>query len=285
MTFLEPCSEVNVDEPQTGWVHTVGAGPNMLVTLGGYDVDDDDLELVRVQYRRTQGDGAWINIAEVMKADLGPVFEIVTWETATLQDGEFEIRAVAQCFGGLNPGISKVVKGKIEREPPEIFGTPEPADGVYSAGDEISVTFNEEIRCDLLIQADQFDNNNVGLYNTRTGDLVDAVITCSGDKILVPNVPNQLERDPARRGGRHQGLGEQQLRPRAVGVRRRPQQPELGGQRAGVRLEIRGGDQVGDPPTGKPGRFQPSLRDHRASRRGCGCSPNRAPWRRGRCRP
>ncbi|MFN4254118.1 MAG: LamG-like jellyroll fold domain-containing protein [Saprospiraceae bacterium] len=193
VTFLEPCSEVNVDFPLDGWVHTVGAGPNMLITLGGYNINDADLELIRVQYRRTQGDGAWINIAEVMKADLDPVFEIVTWETATLQDGFYEIRAVAQCFGGLNPGISRVVQGKFEREPPAIFGTPEPADGVLSAGDEISIRFNEDIRCDQLIQADVFSNNNVGLYNTRTGDLVDAVVTCSGDKIvIVPNVPNQF---------------------------------------------------------------------------------------------
>ncbi len=200
--FLEPCSPVEVGFPLADWVHLSTSGTFLNITINDYNVADADLELVRVQYRRSQGDGAWINIAEIPKADLGAVFEIVQWNLPTsFKDGFYEIRAVTQCFSGaLNPGISKVVKGKIEREAPEIFGTPEPADGVYSAGDEISVRFNEDIRCDLLIQADIFDNNNVGLYNTRTGNLVDAVITCSGDKItLVPNVANQfIENDVLR---------------------------------------------------------------------------------------
>lgn len=192
--FLEPCSRVDVGDPLEGWVHTIGAGPDLVITVNGYDVNDPDLELVRVQYRRSQGDGAWINIAEVPKADLGPVFELVNWATATLQDGNYEIRAVTQCFSGaLNPGISRVIKGKFEREAPRLFGNPEPADGVLSRGDEISIRFNEEIRCDQLVQADVFNNNNIGLYDTETGNLIDAIISCQGDKIvIVPNVPNRF---------------------------------------------------------------------------------------------
>lgn len=191
--FLEPCSMVDVGFPLQDWVLVPADGPNLFVTVNGYDVNDTDLELIRVQYRRSQGDGAWINIAEVPKDSLGSIFEIVVWNTQGLQDGNYEIRAVTECFGAQNPGISHVIKGKIERTPPELFGDPEPADGVLSANDEISVTFTEDIRCDLLIQADVFNNNNVGLYNTRTGALVDAVVTCSGDKItIVPNVPNQF---------------------------------------------------------------------------------------------
>lgn len=95
--------------------------------------------------------------------------------------------------GALNPGISHVIKGKFERQAPEVFGTPEPADVLVSRGDEISIRFNEEIRCDQLIQADVFSNNNIGLYDTETGNLVDAIITCQGDKIvIVPDVTQPL---------------------------------------------------------------------------------------------
>jgi hypothetical protein len=191
--FLEPCSMVSTTFPLQDWVLLPANGNILNITVAEYDINDTDLELMRVQYRRSQGDGAWINIAEIQKADLGPVFTIVPWNTQGLQDGLYEIRTVSQCFGAQNPGISKVVKGKIERTAPEILGTPEPADGVLAAGDEISIQFNEPIRCGQLIQADFFNNNNVGLYNTETGELIDAVITCSGDKIvIVPNVPNKF---------------------------------------------------------------------------------------------
>ncbi|MEI6411710.1 MAG: LamG-like jellyroll fold domain-containing protein, partial [Bacteroidota bacterium] len=191
--FVEPCSRVGIGFPLQDWVLTPASGNDLFITLNDYDVNDLNLELVRVQYRRTQGDGSWINIAEIPKADLGPLFEIVPWDTDGLADGLYEIRAVAQCVGGLESGISKVIKGKIERTAPAIFGTPQPADGVLAVGDEISIQFTEPIRCDLLIQADFTNNNNIGLYDTETGNLVDATISCQGDKIIiVPNVPNRF---------------------------------------------------------------------------------------------
>jgi hypothetical protein len=192
--FVEPCSPVDIGFPLEGWVLTPANGNDLNITLTEYDNTDPDLELIRVQYRRTVGDGAWINIAEIPATSLGSIFTNVSWNTQGLQDGEYDIRAVTQCYSGAqNPGISHVIKGRIERTPPEIFGTPEPVDGVLSAQDEISISFNEPIRCDQLIQADVFNNNNVGLYNTRTGDLVDANISCNVNKIvIVPNVPNKF---------------------------------------------------------------------------------------------
>ncbi|MGK0315848.1 MAG: hypothetical protein ACI86M_002080 [Saprospiraceae bacterium] len=191
--FLEPCSPVDITNPMQGWVQDVPAGINRNITLADYDIADTELELIRVQYRREQGNGAWINLDEILKADLMPVATNVNWSTNGLADGLYEIRAVTQCSSGLNPGISTVIKGKIERTPPEIFGVPEPGDGVLSQGDEISITFNEPIRCDLIIQADVQGNNNIGLYDTQNGSLIDANITCSNDKIVIdPNVPQEF---------------------------------------------------------------------------------------------
>jgi len=192
--YVEPCSPIDIGFPLQNWVVTPASGNTMFITLNEYDRTDPDLELVRVQYRRSQGDGAWINIVDVPKAQLdNDVFKIVQWNTAGLKDGLYEIRAITQCFGSQNAGISTVIQGKFEREPPEIFGTPEPADGVLSLGDEISITFTEPIRCDQIIPADLTQNNNIGLYDVATGDLIDATITCSGDKIVVvPKVANQF---------------------------------------------------------------------------------------------
>ena len=192
--FLEPCSPIDIGFPLQNWVFTPADGDIMFITLNEFQRNDPDLDLIRVQYRLKQGDGAWINIVEVPKAQLdNDVFKIVQWNTAALRDGEYEIRAVSECIGGQNAGISHVILGRFERESPALFGMPQPADGVLSRGDEISIQFTEPIRCDLLIQADVFSNNNVGLYDTETGNLVDATISCQGDKIIiVPKVPNRF---------------------------------------------------------------------------------------------
>ena len=193
VNFLEPCSRVDISDPLQGWVQDVPAGNNRNITIFDYDKNGTDLELIRVQYRRTQGDGLWINIEEIPKANLGTITTNVNWDTNGLPDGLYEIRAVTQCTGGLNSGISHVIKGKIERTAPELFGTPQPSDGVLSTGDEISITFNEPINCDKIIQADLTQNNNVGLYDSETGNLIDATISCSDDKIIiVPNIASQF---------------------------------------------------------------------------------------------
>lgn len=196
--YVEPCSPIDISAPLQNWVLRPVDGPNLNITLNEYDVNDPDLKRILVQYRRAQGDGIWINIAEVLKAQLtNPLFHFVNWNTTGLQDGVYEIRAKTECFNSTNEGISTVITGRIERTPPEVFGTPEPADGVLSLGDEISITFTEPIRCDpiFLRQADLDGNNNIGLYEVATGNLINATITCSGDKIiLVPSVANsQLE--------------------------------------------------------------------------------------------
>jgi len=190
--FLEPCSPVDINKPQNGDVITPADNPVLDIRLVDYNEEDPDLVRINTQYRRANTNGAWNNIAETLRADLDPVFEIVPWQTTGLPDGEYEIRAITTCENGLNPGISHVIRITIERTPPELLGTPEPADGVLSAGDEISISFTEDIKCEKIFQADQGGPNNIGLYDTETGDLIDATITCLGNKIVVvPNVPNQ----------------------------------------------------------------------------------------------
>ena len=104
--FLEPCSPIDIGFPLQNWVMTPSDGNIVFITLNEFNRYDTDLELLRVQYRRKQGDGAWINIADVPRADLdNDIFKIVQWNTEGFQDGEYEIRAISQCFGGQNAGI------------------------------------------------------------------------------------------------------------------------------------------------------------------------------------
>ncbi len=199
--FLEPCSPIDIGFPLQDWVVTPDDGNILFITLNEYIYDDPDLDIVRVQYRRTGGDGSWINIAELPAAEFAnsPVFKIVQWDMSDLVDGAYEIRAVSQCFDvSLNPGISPVIKGRKETQPPQLFGTPQPGDGVLNPGDEISVTFSKRVRCDRIFPADGIGTNvninSLALQDMSFGGiLIDATISCNNDKIvIVPNIPNQF---------------------------------------------------------------------------------------------
>ncbi|MBL7797264.1 MAG: T9SS type A sorting domain-containing protein [Saprospiraceae bacterium] len=196
--FNRPCSEVAVNVPEEGWVQLAADNSLRRITVSGYNKNEPFFERVRVQYRRSDGDGAWINItpqSDILKADLGDNFTQFFWETAGLSDGPYEIRAVAICTGdaATDPGYSQVIKGRIDREPPSLVGVPQPSDGVYHVGDEISFMFNKHINCNKLIPADLTQPNNVGLYDATTGQLIDIAVTCFENKIVVdPTFQNQF---------------------------------------------------------------------------------------------
>lgn len=188
--FIEPCSPINIGFPLQDWVVIPTSLNKLDITLTEYNKNDANLKQVLVQYRPIGGDGSWTNISTIPKANLTDVFTQYQWNTQLFKDGLYEIRAVAECTNpSLAPGISTVIKGSIERNPPELVGIPQPGDGTWDPGDEISITFNKPINCDKVIQADILANNTIGLYDATTNKLVDARISCVGNKIIiVPNV-------------------------------------------------------------------------------------------------
>jgi Concanavalin A-like lectin/glucanases superfamily/Secretion system C-terminal sorting domain len=189
--FQEPCSPIDIGFPFQDWVQTPNLGDNLTISLNSFNNEDSDLELIRVQWRRTGGDGAWVNIVDIPKAELtNPISKNITWDMSDLADGPYEIRAVTQCFSGLPPGISAVIKGRKETKPPVIFGKPQPSDGVLSPGDEISITFSKRVNCIQIFPADgigtNINLNNMALQDvTLGGVLIDADFVCKDDKIII----------------------------------------------------------------------------------------------------
>ncbi|NRA52018.1 MAG: hypothetical protein HRU12_23060, partial [Phaeodactylibacter sp.] len=192
--FIEPCTKIDIAFPLQNHVVTPG-NENLFVTLSEYDNEDPDLDTVRLQYRPIPGDGSWINILELPADSFAndPVFKIVQWDLMDLKDGAYELRAVADCSGtiggDLSPGISEIIRVVKETEAPELFGAPQPADGILSRGDEISITFNEQINCNKVFDADGIGSNinlnNIALVDTETGALVPFSSQCVGDKIII----------------------------------------------------------------------------------------------------
>ncbi len=210
--FIRPCSEVVINEPEQNFVVfpdplTLGNDDVRKVTVSGYN-EDPKFESINLQYRRANGDGTWIAFPggskkynpkwEGRSGIVGTYdtlshknYDFFDWNTTGFNDGEYEIRAVTMCSGDASdkPGYSEIIKGKIDRTPPALVGTPQPSDGVYHVGDEISFTFNQEINCQ------KFMAQSVGaasLKNSETNAVIDITRSCVNNKIvLVPNFINE----------------------------------------------------------------------------------------------
>ena len=77
------------------------------------------------------------------------------WNVADVRDGAYEISLYAKCVSsgmaspppGLDDYRSLVIAGSIDRKLPIRFGYTKPVSGLYVPGDDIGVSFNEEINC------------------------------------------------------------------------------------------------------------------------------------------
>lgn len=133
----------------------------------------------------------WIEIDQLTGAVLAAQpqdYYVYVWDVSLLSDGNYEIRAEANCDGNAINGHSQIMAGIIERHAPEVMGTPQPADGVLHNGDDISIAFNERIDCGPIHPLVHGE-----LINTVTGDPIDYDFTCSDYEMVVNlNIENRF---------------------------------------------------------------------------------------------
>ncbi|MBK9734486.1 MAG: T9SS type A sorting domain-containing protein [Saprospiraceae bacterium] len=209
--FIRPCSEVVINEPEQNFVifpDPLTAGPDIVkkVVVSGYNTDPK-FKSMSLQYRRSNGDGTWIAFPDLSEkynpkwegrpGIVGPYdtlshrnYDFFDWNTLGFNDGDYEIRAVTNCSGDASdkPGYSEIIKGRIDRSPPALLGVPQPSDGVYNVGDEISFTFNQNINCQKFMQLQILGST---LKDAATDSIIGITRSCVENKIvLTPDFAN-----------------------------------------------------------------------------------------------
>ena len=199
--FQTPCSPVSIVTPDPQWV--INGDDNFLqIGIQDYDPDNENLDEVILEYRRLGTGDDWTPVP-ILELGLSTIVDTSTliaynsmlaegqiptyyfdWtlpdELSAYPDGEYEIRVQMDC--GASANISNAIPGTIAREGLHLFGTPEPADQIWTSGDEISFSFNKDLDCALINQS-FIDQNIFVLYET-TGDTLGFTIACFGNQII-----------------------------------------------------------------------------------------------------
>lgn len=228
--FENPCSPITISEPANNWVMN-GVEDSLLIGLVDYQPTNNILEELRLEYRRTDiGGDDWDAIPSAeLSIDLGddrlsdpcdpvnfpiskeclttyndelfvpgqpPVLRVI-WKLpeglTSYADGDYEIRAVAEC-GVPGESYSNIITGQIRRTALRVRGVPEPADGFWTAGDDIGVEFNRFLDCSLF-DLTTFVDTSLYVYHIVDGDstrITDVTLTCleNGIDFFVPNIEN-----------------------------------------------------------------------------------------------
>lgn len=206
--FVPGCSDIEIISPKENWVVNTNTPQQdtLQVTLGGYDLNFDNFKRIQFQYREAgtasfTTDMTFYNQRKVTQQEFDDAPEPKMWVSETsitypfsmkdLSDLEYDIRAVAFC--DLGSGVvyetpTDILRGTKDTKRPQLFGAPQPADGVLSANDNISIRFNEPIAEGLLTNAN-FSIKGV-LNNTPVDNNVSVSLDGTNDYVRIEDGVN-----------------------------------------------------------------------------------------------
>jgi hypothetical protein len=198
--FKNECSPITIAEPDGYWtilkqnVNDPNSREVLPIRLMDYDPKNANLLDVHLEYRRKGNGLTW---HQIPSSELSPAtlqtwneenflasqvpYYMYSWDITgdyqTYPDGEYEVRAVAEC--GLGGRVySNTIKGAIERKT-NLYGLPQPSDKVWTVGDEISVAFNLDIDCAGIADS----NFVVQKYGDPTTTLP-GTVACANNKLI-----------------------------------------------------------------------------------------------------
>ncbi|MCU0430171.1 MAG: hypothetical protein MUF42_09390 [Cytophagaceae bacterium] len=159
--FIPACSKISLSSHQENWIINYESNQQTTVTLSGYNLNLSTLSRIDFQYKSLSGSTvtamAWFKDTNSVayttytgpKKQLSQSSSSFVWDVRDLSDRTYQLRARAVCMDG-SVSETPFVTGIIDRISPTVFGTPSPGDGIWSPGENISITYNETLEAGLL---------------------------------------------------------------------------------------------------------------------------------------
>ncbi|MGV3589669.1 MAG: T9SS type A sorting domain-containing protein [Adhaeribacter sp.] len=194
--FQSRCSEVSLVAPSNNWLIKQSDNNKIFLTLGNYDASNNLLKDIQIQYRKAGGE--WLISTTIPKASLIEDFYGYEFDVFGLEDGNYEFRAKANCNSGAGFTYSGILSGIIDRATIAPFGIATPSDGFLRPGQEISVTFDKNLK-----PLAQYSTEEIVINRVTNGDtiLVPTVATIlNNNKLVIKTNPESLINSAALRG-------------------------------------------------------------------------------------
>ncbi|MGX8697394.1 MAG: LamG-like jellyroll fold domain-containing protein, partial [Prevotella sp.] len=186
--YLHQAGPVRISTPGDKWVMNTSAqydsdrGWFLPVTISGFDKHQHNFDHIEFQYKESmRGDDSWTNLCSYYADSLlmakasgerkmipeNGNIETHFYGEGTVMEKAYDLRAVLYCRNGNEflTTASPVISGVKDTRRPQLFGTPEPANGLVSLGDNIVFNFSEDIEHNYLNAITNFEvkgevNNN-----------------------------------------------------------------------------------------------------------------------------
>ena len=142
-------------------------GPSLALTISKYDLNQESLKGIKIQYMKGGNDWALAKEYVTNKNDVTDDKELLNTPEATFtldmsnpvwSDGNYVFRAITVCNidGSIVNNESNEITVVKDMAQPMLIAMPTPTNGILNAGDELSVTFNEDIQYGSLLRTANF---------------------------------------------------------------------------------------------------------------------------------
>ena len=146
------------------------SGTNLEIKFNGFDRNYYNLKAFRIQYMK-QGDTDWTLLKEYLvnakegqqlsqtQAILPETADVTyTLDMSSFADGKYTFRVLsASTYGtGESTLVTDAIEVTKDMARPMVFGTPKPTTGLLGTGDDIELTFNENINSGRLTSTGNF---------------------------------------------------------------------------------------------------------------------------------
>ncbi|MDR1811051.1 MAG: T9SS type A sorting domain-containing protein, partial [Prevotella sp.] len=200
--FVPACSDVMLSQPANNFIANTETGDILSITLQNFDVNFPNFGYIRLE-QRIAGSPSWTTLrtfyptnlfnsptnTDGTKEDIGDRAAIVyDWNMASRADGQYELRATTASVNISNNEIvdsplstysTEAITGYKDMVKPQALGAPSPANGIYGASDELSITFNEEINTAMVI------SDNIAVTYGASATPVPVTFVASANKITL----------------------------------------------------------------------------------------------------
>ena len=181
--YLPESSPVQVAFPRDKWVmNTLSArdsvGYYLPITIDGFDIHHKNFDHIDFQYKlSTENDDAWVTQCSFYADE--DLYNRATGNKALIKNGRitpfrfygerdpkelnYDLRAVSFCrYGsGFVTKSSPIVSGVKDTRPPVLFGKPQPANGILTLENNITLRFSEPIAGNWLDEDNNFQLRGV----------------------------------------------------------------------------------------------------------------------------
>ena len=197
--FVKTCQKPTIFSPGDDWLINGGDGNSLDATISEIDLAQPEFERLKFQYRLMVEGEPFVNGVTIEKSEITGDSHSFSWDVTDVVDGQYEVRVISECNSGFFPGISELATGRLDRAAPIVLGTPAPVDGVLGLDDEITIEFEEDVKCDAIISLgvdvslEAGNENHVDLSDSETGLSIAKDVNCSGNKLIItPDIQNKF---------------------------------------------------------------------------------------------